>query len=153
MKWLLNKTALKLFLLLFYDMLNVEVLTTFDFKFDFLLAWYEKIIAHEHKVLGDISVVIGTDDWLLEVNNKYLNHNFFTDIITFDYCEDNIISGDLLISLDRVNENAVNYNVSRETELNRVLVHGILHLLGYNDKSADEIKIMREKEDFYLSML
>ncbi|HLW40039.1 MAG TPA: rRNA maturation RNase YbeY [Brumimicrobium sp.] len=115
--------------------------------------WYELVCEKEGKQLGPMSVVLGTDEWLLEQNKRYLNHDFYTDIITFDYTEANVVSGDLLISKDRVNENALTYNVSRETELNRVVVHGLLHLIGYKDESEEESKIMREKEDFYLSLL
>lgn len=115
--------------------------------------WCELVCEKEGKQLGAMSVVLGTDEWLLEQNKCYLNHDFYTDIITFDYTEANVVSGDLLISKDRVNENALTYNVSRETELNRVVVHGLLHLLGYKDESEEESKIMREKEDFYLSLL
>lgn len=114
---------------------------------------FDIICANEGFGLGDVSIIIGTDDWLLEFNKTYLNHDFYTDIITFDYVESSIISGDLLISLDRVYENADDMNVSRETELNRVVIHGFLHLCGYSDKSDEEREIMRKKEDYYLKLL
>lgn len=115
--------------------------------------WFQKIVEEEEKTLAELSIVLGDDEWLLDQNIRFLEHDFYTDIITFDYCVYDIISGDLLISLDRVEENAKDYNVSRETELNRVLVHGLLHLCGYGDKTPKEIEIMRKKEDYYLSLL
>lgn len=115
--------------------------------------WLINVILEENKNLGVLSIVLGSDDWLLEKNIEFLKHDYYTDIITFDYTEDDTISGDLLISLDRVIDNANQNNVSRETELNRVIVHGILHLIGYNDKSLKESELMRKKEDYYLSLL
>lgn len=112
--------------------------------------WLTDVIKAEGKELGDVSIVVGSDDWLLKFNNDYLNHDYFTDIITFDYCEGITVSGDLLISMDRVDDNAVENNVPRETEFLRVCVHGVLHLCGYGDKTDDEVVVMREKEDYYL---
>lgn len=114
---------------------------------------YEEIVNQEGLLLGEVVVVIGTDEWLLEYNRKYLEHDYFTDIITFDYSEGKIIAGDLLISLQRVEENANKYDVPRETELNRVVIHGFLHLCGYDDKTKEDRKIMRKKEDYYLKLL
>ncbi len=116
-------------------------------------SWFQSIVRQEGKILAELTVVLGDDKWLLDQNIKFLGHDFYTDIITFDYCVQNIVSGDLLVSLDRVEENAKEYNVSRETELNRVLVHGLLHLCGYGDKTPKEIEIMRKKEDYYLALL
>lgn len=112
-----------------------------------------KLLINENKEIGPISIVFGNDEWLLDYNKKYLNHDYFTDIITFDYTEDNTVSGDLLISLDRVLDNAKSNCVSRETELLRVCIHGVLHLCNYNDSTPSEKKEIREKEDFYLSLL
>jgi probable rRNA maturation factor len=120
---------------------------------EFLNNWLSNVVSEELKSIGSLTFVLGSDDWLLEKNKQFLNHDYFTDIITFDYTEDEVISGDLLISLDRIFDNAKENNVSRETELNRVIVHGVLHLLGYNDKSPEESKLMRKKEDYYLSLL
>jgi probable rRNA maturation factor len=89
----------------------------------------------------------------LEINIEYLKHNYYTDIITFNYVEGNIISGDLFISVDRVKENSTEFNTSLIKELYRVIFHGILHLIGYNDKTEEEQKIMRGKEDLYLVKL
>ncbi len=108
------------------------------------------LIIKEKQQNGDISLILCSDKYLLDINNKYLNHNYFTDIITFNYVEDSVISGDLFISIDRVKKNAKEYNVSWMEELYRVIFHGLLHLIGYNDKTGDEKKIMREKEDLYL---
>lgn len=134
-------------------MIEFQFIETRSIDLTYVKEWYDLICDKEGKQLGSITVVLGTDDWLLEQNKLYLNHDYYTDIITFDYSEGSIISGDLLISIDRVYDNASIYNVSRETELNRVIVHGLLHLLGYKDESEEELKLMREKEDYYLSLL
>lgn len=134
-------------------MIEFQFIETPSIDLTYVKEWYGLICDKEGKQLGPITVVLGTDDWLLEQNKLYLNHDYYTDIITFDYSEGSIISGDLLISIDRVYDNASIYNVSRETELNRVIVHGLLHLLGYKDESEEELKLMREKEDYYLSLL
>lgn len=110
-----------------------------------------KLINNEFKKVGDITVIFCSDNYLLDVNKQYLNHNYYTDIITFDYVEDNVISGDLFISIDRVKENAEEYAVSLIKELYRVVFHGVLHLIGYNDKSNEEQQVMTQKENFYLA--
>ncbi len=115
--------------------------------------WIKNVITSEGKVLGDISFIFCSDDYLLEVNRKYLGHDYYTDIITFDYVNDLIISGDIFISLDRVRENAGEFKTTFGDELNRILVHGVLHLLGYKDKSKKDKNLMTEKEDFYLYTL
>jgi rRNA maturation RNase YbeY len=106
----------------------------------------------EGKALKDISVVFTDDDYLLEVNKQYLNHDYYTDVITFDYSAFPEVSGDIMISLDRVKENADTLSVSFQEELNRVVYHGLLHLCGYKDKSADDEKLMRKKENYYLEL-
>lgn len=115
-----------------------------------LLSHVNLLIKNELKVVGDISVVFCSDEYLLDMNQKYLEHDYFTDVITFDYVEGDTISGDLFISLDRVNDNARQFNTSFIREVYRVVFHGILHLVGYNDKTDEEVKIMRAKEEFYL---
>ena len=112
--------------------------------------WINETINNEQKRVGDISIVFCSDDYLLKVNNEFLKHDFYTDIITFDYCEDDLISGDLMISIDRVKENAETSKGLFIDELHRVIIHGVLHLLGYHDKSKEDIRVMREREDFYL---
>ena len=116
------------------------------------LYWIKKIISAEKKVLGKIVFVFCNDAYLLKKNIQFLNHNTLTDVITFDYCNGKKISGDILISIERIKENSKIYNVTFLNELDRVMVHGLLHLLGYNDKTVDEKKIMRSKENFYLSI-
>ena len=108
------------------------------------------LVKKEFKNIGDISVIFCSDDYLLKMNEQYLNHYYYTDIITFDYVENSIISGDLFISIDRVKENAVKFDVSFVKELYRVVFHGVLHLTGYKDKTEKEKAIMREKENYYL---
>lgn len=112
--------------------------------------WIKNTIAEESKRVGEVSIVFCSDEYLLKVNNEFLKHDFYTDIITFDYCEDDLVSGDLLISIDRVRENAEIQKGLFIDELHRVIIHGILHLLGYHDKAKNEVKVMREKEDYYL---
>lgn len=112
--------------------------------------WMKSIIETEQKQLGDIAVVWCSDNFILDVNKKYLQHDYFTDIITFDYCENDTVSGDLIISLDTVRANAKEYNEEFHVEQLRVLAHGILHLCGYGDSSDEEIGVMRVKEDFYI---
>lgn len=108
------------------------------------------IASDEKKVPGEINIIFCSDEHLLGINNTYLKHNYFTDIITFDYCSANKISGDIFISVDRISENANSFSETFENELNRVIFHGILHLCGYGDKSAEEVKIMRKKESKYV---
>lgn len=115
--------------------------------------WLSKVANIEQKKLGDITLIFCSDEYLLNINQSYLQHDYYTDIITFDYSEDEFISGDLYISVDRVAENAEINNVSFSNELNRVVVHGVLHLCGYKDKSEEEEKVMRKKEDDALKLL
>ncbi|MEZ7836721.1 MAG: rRNA maturation RNase YbeY [Flavobacteriales bacterium] len=114
--------------------------------------WLSGVISSGGKKLGDISVILCSDDYLLGVNNKYLDHNYYTDIITFDYTEKDVVGGDLFISYDRVKENAKQEGVLIQQELRRVMVHGVLHLLGLKDKTKKEASIMRAAEDVALKM-
>ncbi|MBT3384649.1 MAG: rRNA maturation RNase YbeY [Prolixibacteraceae bacterium] len=127
-----------------------EELQPFNINRDIIESVINKIILNELKEGGSISVIFCHDDYLLDINKQYLNHNYFTDIITFDYTENEIIGGDLFISVDRLKENAKKYDTEFIIELYRVVFHGILHLLGYNDKTNDEKVIMKEKENHYL---
>ncbi len=114
--------------------------------------WVKETVASESFKLGDINYIFCSDEYLLNVNKQYLNHNYYTDIITFDNTEDeNKISGDIFVSIDRVKENAMNHKFEFDEELRRVLIHGILHLCGYKDKTPKQKKEMRNKENFYLS--
>lgn len=115
--------------------------------------WIKETITSEGKTLGDISFIFCSDTYLLEVNKQYLNHDYFTDIITFDYVEGNLISGDIFISCDRVKENAAEFKTGFDNELFRIIIHGVLHLLGYKDKSKKDKLLMTEKEDLYLKVL
>lgn len=110
----------------------------------------EKLVVNENKILGEVNYILCSDSYLLEINKQYLNHDYYTDVITFDYCEDDVISGDIFISVETVADNAKEYGVTFEQELERVMIHGVLHLVGYNDKAEDEVKIMRAKENQYL---
>jgi rRNA maturation RNase YbeY len=111
----------------------------------------KSLVTEEGKVLKDLSIVFTDDEYLLEVNKQYLNHDYFTDVITFDYSSFPEVSGDVMISLDRVKENAQSLNQSFELEFYRVVFHGLLHLCGYKDKSEADSKLMRAKEDFYIN--
>lgn len=113
--------------------------------------WLNQVISNEDKEEGDITYIFCDDDYLLEKNIRFLNHNTLTDVITFDYCEGNSVSGDIFISIERVKENSEVFKVDFLTELNRVMVHGLLHLLGYKDKTEKESNLMRKKENYYLS--
>lgn len=128
-----------------------------DIKFDFRKAlvtnrWFRLVAGSEMRKIGDINVIFCSDNYILDVNMKYLQHDYFTDIITFDYCEGDVLSGDLFISIDSVRENSIYYKTEFTEELDRVLVHGILHLIGYDDHSDEDIKVMREKENYYLQL-
>lgn len=114
--------------------------------------WLKVVAESEIKRLGDIAIIFCSDNYILDVNIKYLQHDYFTDIITFDYCEGNVLSGDLFISVDSVRENSEFFKTEFPEELNRVIVHGILHLAGYGDHTDEEKKLMREKENYYLSL-
>lgn len=118
-----------------------------------LKKWLIDLILHHNKRVGEISVVFCNNDYILETNKKFLSHDYYTDIITFNYNEGEIINGDLIISIDMVRENADKYHESFERELNRVIAHGVLHLLGFDDKTKEEEEEMRQAEDHALIML
>ncbi|MFN8326684.1 rRNA maturation RNase YbeY [Flavobacterium sp.] len=127
---------------------------SFNYECDFNIVnedeffiWIENVINSENKSLGEISYIFCYDEYLLEINKQYLNHDYYTDIISFDYTENEVVSGDIFISIDRVRENALDYGVSFDNELKRVVIHGILHFCGYKDKSQDEERMMRLKEE------
>ncbi len=111
------------------------------------------LIKHENGILGEINYIYCTDENLFLINKKYLNYEIYTDVITFNYVRYTKISGDIFISLDRVKENAVKWGVSFERELYRIMIHGVLHLLTYNDEFHHEKFIMQDKENFYLDLL
>jgi len=114
--------------------------------------WIEFTIDQEKREMGEIAYVFCKDDYLMEKNVKYLKHNTLTDVISFDYSLGTVISGDIYISVDRVADNADELNIAFNDELQRVMIHGILHFCGYNDKTEDDRAIIRSKEDYYLSL-
>ena len=118
---------------------------------DAISLWLTNVIKEEGKQIGELVYVLCKDEYLLEKNIQFLDHNTLTDIITFDYCQGGSVNGDILISTERVEENSKTYKVNYLTELHRVMVHGLLHLLGYKDKNEKDAKTMREKENYYLN--
>ncbi|WP_424962667.1 rRNA maturation RNase YbeY [Ekhidna sp.] len=116
--------------------------------------WISSIIFSHKFSLEEINYIFSSDEYLLQINREHLNHDYYTDIITFDNSEETgVIESDIFISIDRVKENAKNQKASFTDELNRVMIHGVLHLLGFGDKTEEEKKVMREKEDACLSLL
>ncbi len=118
-----------------------------------LKQWIKTIVENNKKEVGEISYIFCSDEQLLEINKEFLNHDYYTDIITFDYSEGDIVSGDLFISIERIKDNAKILKNSYQEELHRVIIHGILHLLGYKDKTELESENMRKLEDECLSIL
>jgi len=114
--------------------------------------WICRVIEIENREIGEINIIFTSDTFLLEINNQYLDRNYFTDIITFDYGDGKIITGDLYLSIDRIRENAESFNVPVRNELFRIIIHGILHLIGYNDSNVEEKKLMTEREDQYMEI-
>lgn len=124
-----------------------------DINIDILSSWIHKVVSNEGYILGDISVIFVSDEYLLEMNNQYLEHDYFTDIITFDYTEEKNLSGDLFISIDTVLSNSQDFKVPFINELHRVIIHGILHLMGYDDKTPEDKHIMQRMENESLEVL
>lgn len=116
-------------------------------------AWIRAVAASYGKKVGEVGYLFVDDEKILEVNKEYLGHDYYTDIITFDYCEGNIMNGDIVISLDTVRSNAQKYGKKYDEELHRVIIHGILHLCGINDKGPGEREIMEAAENKALAML
>ncbi len=132
---------------------------SFNYETDFKLeeetiysGWISKVINSENKNEGEINYIFCDDDYLVQINQQYLDHDTLTDIISFDYSIGNELQGDIYISIERVLENAIDFNVSFDEELKRVLVHGVLHYCGYKDKSNEDVKIMRQKEEEKMKM-
>ena len=132
---------------------------SFNYELEFILDnetiianWLSKVISSENKKEGEINYIFCDDDYLVEINQQYLNHDTLTDIISFDYSIGNELHGDIFISIERVRENAIDFNVLFEEELKRVLAHGVLHYCGYKDKTEEDEKTMRLKEDEKIKM-
>ena len=132
---------------------NFEDIKKFQFPKRIISSWIKSTAGLYNKKTGDISYIFCSDEYIIDVNRNYLNHDYYTDIITFDYSEGNTISGDLFISLDTVKSNAELYHQQFEKELFRVIIHGILHLCGQNDKTDKQQAEMTEKEDLALREL
>lgn len=131
----------------------------FNYETDFILDnevvysdWILKVIQSENKSLGEINYIFCDDEYLHKINMEYLQHDTLTDIISFDYTVGNEINGDIFVSVERVRDNAIDFKVSFEEELKRVLIHGVLHYCGYKDKSEEDEVIMRSKEDEKINM-
>lgn len=128
--------------------------TDYKFKAKRLTSkWLKVLVEKEGRRLGAVSVIFCSDGYLLGMNRQYLGHDYYTDIITFDYCEGPVISGDLFISVDTVRENALFYGEQYDREMHRVIVHGVLHLIGYDDHTDKDRKQMRSKENEALALL
>ena len=117
-----------------------------------LKAWIKEFVSNHGKKVGELAFIFCSDEKILEVNQNFLQHDYYTDIITFDYCEGELVSGDIFISVERVAENATSHNVEYKEELLRVLAHGVLHLIGFQDKSPKKKKEMTENEDLCISL-
>jgi rRNA maturation RNase YbeY len=115
--------------------------------------WIAEVLRLEKKQVGQINFLFTNDEEILKKNIQFLKHNTYTDIITFNYCKDKIINGDIIISIDRVKENAEKFKSDFEEELKRVLIHGVLHLCGYNDKKTADTELMRKKENWALKQI
>lgn len=115
--------------------------------------WIKQTCLVENKVIGNLNFIFTSNGKILDINMQYLNHNYYTDVITFNYNLENLVSGDIFISVEKVSENSVIYNTDFSEELNRVIIHGILHLLGYDDTTIKKQKVMRKMEDVALMML
>ncbi len=116
-----------------------------------LKSWIREVIQTEGKQAGDISFILCSDEYLLDINRRYLSHDYYTDVITFDYSDGRIVSGDIYISIDRVKDNATIYKVKTIEEMKRVMIHGVLHLIGYKDDSENSKSKMRYLETMYIA--
>lgn len=132
---------------------------TYNYESDFQLeneeifsTWIEHVVLSEDKVLGEVNYIFCDDEYLHKINVEYLDHDTLTDIISFDYSEGNLVQGDIFISIERVADNASDFDVPFNEELKRVMIHGILHYCGYKDKSDSDEKLMRSKEDEMIKM-
>lgn len=134
------------------DVYYEDISVNSEINESFLSDWFGQVITKFNKQYGDITIVFCSDDYLLDMNRTHLQHDYYTDIITFDYCHNDVISGDLFISLDTVVSNAADLNIKFIDEVHRVCVHGLLHLLGFKDKIDQDQLEMRAQEDLMLSI-
>lgn len=135
-------------------MINFNYETQFELYDEIKISkWISRVINSEEFKEGEINYVFCNDDYLNNLNVEFLNHDMLTDIISFDNSIGKILHGDIFISIERVKENAIIFNVSFQEELHRVMVHGVLHYCGYKDKTKEDSKLMRNKENFYISQL
>ena len=132
---------------------------SFNYELEFQLeneeqysSWISNVISSENKKEGDINYIFCDDEYILEINKHYLDHDYYTDIISFDYSVGNELHGDIFVSIERVRENAIEFDVTFDEELKRVLAHGVLHYCGYKDKTEEEELVMRSKEDEKIKM-
>ena len=138
--------------------MNEEIINFYsenDFKLEGISGyenWVKEVISSEGKKAGEISFIFCDDDYLLDINQKYLDHDTYTDIISFDSSVGNILNGDIFISTERVEENANTYGIGFSEELKRVIIHGVLHFCGYKDKTPEQEQLMREKEEEKMEM-
>ncbi len=132
-----------------YNSESFKVPSIIDYK---ISRWISAVALKHDFQVGELNYLFCSDEYILEINNQYLNHDYFTDIITFDYTLNNVISGDIIISLDTVRSNSIKFNKTFDDELLRVVIHGVLHLCRYKDKSPEEALKMRELEDDALLM-
>jgi rRNA maturation RNase YbeY len=131
---------------------DIDLKTNFKNRTE-IKKWIKKSVIKEGYKLGELSFNFCSDEELLKINIEHLNHDFYTDIITFELNEDDVVIGDIYISIDRVKDNAKQQGTTFTNELMRVLIHGVMHLCGYKDKTKKDAALMREKEDYYLSLL
>lgn len=133
-----------------YNIENVEMPDLCETE---VSAWVRRVAASYGKILGDINYIFVDDETILDINRRFIGHDYYTDHIGFDYSQDNALSGDIYISLDTVRTNAKLFGVTEEEELRRVIIHGLLHLCGFQDKTDDERKLMQQAEDKALNSL
>ena len=133
-----------------YNIINVEMPDLCETE---VSAWVRRVAADYGKVLGDINYIFVDDETILDINRRFIGHDYYTDHIGFDYSQGNALSGDIYISLDTVRTNAELFGVTKEEELRRIIIHGLLHLCGFQDKTDDERKLMQQAEDKALNSL
>ena len=124
-----------------------------DLNLTYVEHWVKSSLFSLGNKQSDLTFIFCSDSYLKKINNDYLNHDYFTDVITFDYSKKGVIKGDIYISVERVEDNATTYDVTFNEEIFRVIIHGVLHLCGFNDKSKDDQTKMRNKEDFFIRLI